>query len=142
MRLRESVTIRAPLDRVWSLVADLDAEPRFWRGTVSVRTTARHEDVVERDVVVAGGRAVQRERVRFEPPHRVVHEILDGPVRGFKVLELQPHGDGTIEVTATWEVRPRGLLRLFQRSFGGHVAQGTRNALLRIRDAAEGRGPG
>ena len=139
MRLRESVSIEAPLDRVWSIVADLDSEPRYWRGTVAVRNSARHEDVVEREVVVAGGRAVQRERVRFEPPYRVVHEIFSGPIRGFKVLELRARAEGGVELTATWDVLPRGLLRLFQRSFARHVAEGTRNALHRIREAAEGR---
>ncbi len=31
----------APVDRIWNIVADVDNEPKYWRGTKTVKISAR-----------------------------------------------------------------------------------------------------
>lgn len=138
MRIQESTTVNASVERVWPLLADLDGEPRFWKGVVSTRTLSRAGDVVDREVTLAFRASRQREKVYLHPPLRVVHEILDGPMRGTKVVAIEAHDDDpTVRVRATWDVTLRGFLKLGSASVRRHIAEGTRNALQRIKEAAE-----
>ena len=134
------LTIAAPPDRVWSLASDLEREPEFWKGSKAVRTLGVQGPYVEREVTLAFQGRLQRERVLLEPPRRIRHELVEGPMRGSKTVELVPTEGGT-EVRVVWDIRLRGLLKLGARMVSRHVGEGTQNALERIRDAAEGRPP-
>jgi len=138
MRIQASTTVNAPVERVWPLLADLDAEPRFWKGIVAARTLGRDGDVVDREVTIAFRNSLQREKVYLHPPLRVVHEILEGPMRGTKVVAIQAHDEEPgVQLQATWDVVLRGFLKLGSRSVSKHIEEGTRNALERIKQAAE-----
>lgn len=132
------IEIAADPQRVWSLVADLDREPDFWKGTKSVRTLAKRGNSVEREVTIAFRNSRQRERVTLEPPVRVIHQILGGPMRGLKQITLAPAPSGTA-VRVVWDVRLRGILKLGARMVEAHIREGTERGLERIRAAAEGR---
>lgn len=135
------VTISADPEHVWTYVADLEHEPEFWKGTKAVRTLSRDGNVVERETTLAFRDRRQRERVTLEPPRRVVHELTEGPMRGTKTVLVTPQADGRTELSAVYEVRLSGLLKLGSRPFAKHAAEGTEHALQRIKDAAEGRPP-
>ena len=138
MRIHASTKVNAPVDRVWPLLADLEGEPRFWRGILAVRTLSQTGDVVEREVTIAFRNARQRERVYLHPPLRVVHEILDGPMRGTKVVAISAHEEEPgVHLQATWDVALRGFLKFGSRMVSKHIEEGTRNALERIKQAAE-----
>lgn len=141
VRVERSLTIQAPRGRVWALAADLDREPEFWKGSRAVRTLAVDGPYVERTVTLAFRDALQRERVLLEPPTRIVHEILEGPMRGTKTVSLASAGDGRTELQVVWDVRLRGILKLGSRTVAKHVAEGTQHALERIRAAVEDRPP-
>ncbi len=140
-RIEKTVTIAADPARVWSLASALDREPEIWKGTKSVRTLSADGNVVEREVTLAFRERTERERVTLEPPRRVVHELLAGPMRGTKTVSVTPTGDGRTELTAVYDVRLTGLLKLGTKPFTKHAAEGTQHALERIRDLAEGRTP-
>ncbi len=141
VHFERSVTISADPERVWTYVADLDREPEFWKGTKAVRTLSRDGNVVERETTLAFRERTQRERVRLEPPRRIVHELTAGPMRGTKTVLVTPKGDGKTELTAVYDVKLAGLLKLGSRPFARHAAEGTEHALQRIKDVAEGRPP-
>ena len=138
--IERHVTIRAAPDKVWSLVSALDREPEIWKGTKAVRTLSIQGAVVEREVTLAFRDRIERERVRLEPPTRIVHELLKGPMRGTKTVVLTPRDDGT-DLSATYDVRLTGLLRLGTGPFAKHAGEGTEHALGRIKALAEGRTP-
>ncbi|HYM39773.1 MAG TPA: SRPBCC family protein [Thermoplasmata archaeon] len=140
-RIEKSVTIAADPQTVWSLASALDREPEIWKGTKAVRTLASSGNVVEREVTLAFRDRTERERVTLEPPVRVVHELLEGPMRGTKTVSVTPRGDGTTELSAVYEVTLTGLLKLGTRPFTTHAAEGVEHALQRIKAIAEGREP-
>ena len=138
MRIQASTEVNAPVERVWPLLTDLEGEPRFWKGILAVRTLSQSGDIVEREVILAFRNARQRERVYLHPPLRVVHEILEGPMRGTKVVAISAHDEEPgVQLQATWDVTLRGLLKIGSRGVSRHIEEGTRNALERIKQAAE-----
>ena len=140
-RIEKSVMIAADPETVWSLASALDREPEIWKGTKSVRTLSSDGNVLEREVTLAFRDRVERERVRLEPPNRVVHELLAGPMRGTKTVSVTPKGGGQTELTAVYDVKLAGLLKLGTGPFTRHAAEGVEHALQRIKDMAEGRTP-
>ncbi|MGC9209899.1 MAG: SRPBCC family protein [Acidilobus sp.] len=133
--------VRRPLHglsdaKVWSLVKDVSAMPRFWRG--------------HREVIVLGSRGPDYElRVRFafpgpgnrglarahvdEAAMSVRIEYLRGPISGVVVTEVK---DG--ELITRWSVRGKGVLRLLEPWLRGHFMKGAREALERIvREASQ-----
>ncbi len=140
-RIERSVTIAADPAKVWSLASALDREPEIWKGTKAVRTLSSTGNVVEREVTMAFRGRKERERVTLEPPRRVIHELLQGPMRGTKTVSVVPNGDGTTVLSAVYEVTLAGFLKLGARPFTTHAAEGVEHALQRIKDLAEGRPP-
>ena len=51
--IEASVDIKAPIEKVWSIVSDLDNEPKFWKGTKEVRIISKEGDVVNREITIA-----------------------------------------------------------------------------------------
>ncbi len=140
-RIEKSVTIAADADTVWSLASALDREPEIWKGTKAVRTLSTNGNVVEREVTLAFRERKERERVTLDPPRRVVHELLAGPMKGTKTVSVDAGPDGTTQLSAVYDVRLTGLLKLGTGPFTKHAAEGTQHALERIKDLAEGRMP-
>ena len=140
-RIEKTVTIAADPEKVWSLASALDREPEIGKGTKAVRTLSTSGNVVEREVTLAFRERKERERVTLEPPRRVVHELLQGPMRGTKTVEVIPAGDGQTRLSAVYDVRLTGMLKLGTRPFVKHAGEGTEHALQRIKDLAEGRMP-
>lgn len=140
-RFERTVTIAADPAKVWSLASALDREPEIWKGTRAVRTLSADGNVVEREVTLAFRERKERERVTLEPPRRIVHELLAGPMKGTKTVTLTPKDGGRTELTAVYDVRLTGLLKLGTAPFTKHAAEGTQHALERIKDLAEGRTP-
>ncbi len=140
-RIEKTVMIAADPEKVWSLASALDREPEIWKGTKAVRTLSSHGNVVEREVTLAFRDRMERERVTLEAPHRVVHELLQGPMRGTKTVSVVPKGDGTTQLSAVYDVTLTGFLKLGTRPFTTHAAEGVEHALQRIKDLAEGRSP-
>ncbi len=139
--IEKSVTITAGPEAVWPLVSALDREPEIWKGTKAVRTLSPQGNVVEREVTLAFRGRRERERVTLDPPRRVVHELLEGPMRGTKTVALASNGNGTTVVSAIYDVRLTGFLKLGTKPFTTHAAEGVEHALQRIKDLAEGRAP-
>ncbi len=140
-RIEKSVTIAAAPETVWFLASALDREPEIWKGTKAVRTLSSNGNVVEREVTMAFRERTERERVTLEPPNRVVHELLAGPMKGTKTVTVTARGDGRTELSAVYDVKLTGLLKLGTGPFTKHAAEGTQHALERIKDLAEGRTP-
>ena len=51
--INASREISAPIDRIWNIVADVDNEPRYWRGTKTVKNISKADNKIEREVTIA-----------------------------------------------------------------------------------------
>lgn len=143
--VRAEAVIRAPPGEVWRIISDLDAEPRYWRGTRQVRNVSESGGVVTREVTIAfrGKRCMQD--VTAVPMERIEAVFTGGAMRGTKVLSMRAGGDGGEEATvleAAWDVSFAGLAGMFAGAIGRHIKSGTEQALAAIKAEAERRASG
>ncbi len=134
--INASRKVSAPLDRVWDVVADVDNEPRYWHGTKTVKNISKSGNTIEREVTIAFKDSKCRQTVVLRPKKSVEITITEGPLKGTKVVTLNPSGDKT-RIEVVWDIKLIGLLGMFTGIVKKHIAEGTEEALERIAKAVE-----
>jgi carbon monoxide dehydrogenase subunit G len=134
--INASQEVSAPLDRVWDVVADIDNEPRYWHGTKAVKNISRNGNVIEREVTIAFKDSKCRQTVVLNPKKSIEITITDGPMKGTKVVTLNPSGHRT-KIDVVWDIKLAGFLGMFSGMVKKHIAEGTEEALARIAKAVE-----
>jgi carbon monoxide dehydrogenase subunit G len=134
--INASHEVSAPLDRVWHVVADIDNEPQYWHGTKAVKNISRNGNVIEREVTIAFKDSKCRQTVVLNPKKSIEITIRDGPMKGTKVVTLNPSGDRT-RIDVMWQIKLAGFLGMFSGMVKKHIAEGTEEALARIAKAVE-----
>jgi carbon monoxide dehydrogenase subunit G len=134
--INASQEVSAPLDRVWDVVADMDNEPQYWHGTKAVKNISKNGNVIEREVTIAFKDSKCRQTVVLNPKKSIEIKIRDGPMKGTKVVTLNPSGDRT-RIDVVWEIKLAGFLGMFSGMVKKHIAEGTEEALARVAKAVE-----
>ena len=129
--------INAPVSEVWKILSDIDREPEFWHGTKSIKNITKSDKVVEREVVIAFKSSVCKETVTIDPLKSITTEITDGPLKGKKVVVINPDGDQESIVDVEWDIRLSGFMGIFSKMVKKHILEGTNDALERISKAVE-----
>ena len=127
----------APVDRIWNIVADVDNEPKYWRGTKTVKNISKAENKIEREVTIAFKDSKCRQTVLLTPKKSVEIMITQGPIRGIKTVLLDPLDNHKTRIDVVWNVKLTGFLGLFTGVVKRHIAEGTEEALVRIAKAVE-----
>ncbi len=128
--------INAPLDKVWSIISDVDNEAQYWHGTKSVRNISKNGNVIQREVVIAFKDSKTLQTVTINPKTSIETKITDGPITGSRVVTLNAAGSGT-KVDVVWEFKLGGFLGMFGGMVKKHIGKGTEQALERIAKAVE-----
>lgn len=140
--VRAEARIRAPPEEVWRIISDLDGEPRYWRGTRSVRNVSESGGVVTREVTIAFRGKKCMQEVRTVPMERVEAAFTGGIMRGTKVLSMRAEEEGGGRLTvleAAWDVGLAGMAGMISGAIGRHIRGGTEQALAAIKAEAERR---
>jgi uncharacterized protein YndB with AHSA1/START domain len=135
--INASKEIPAPIDRVWSIVSDVDSEPRYWRDLHSIYNISRSGNVIEREVTVGFRNLKGRQIVELHPKRSIEVTLTEGPMTGNRVITLIPSGDKTIRVDVAWDVRLSGIPLLFRGVVRERITEGTEEALDRIARAVQ-----
>jgi ribosome-associated toxin RatA of RatAB toxin-antitoxin module len=129
--------INAPVSKIWKILSDIDREPEFWHGTKSIKNLTKSDKVIEREVVIAFKNSVCKETVTIDPMRSITTEITDGPLKGKKVVVINPDEDQGSVVDVEWDIRLSGFMGIFSKMVKKHILDGTNDALERISEAAE-----
>ena len=132
-----SKKIYAPVSEVWKVLSDIDREPEFWHGTKSVKNISKSDNIVEREVVIAFKNSVCKETVTIVPMKSITTDITEGPLKGKKVVVINPDGDKASIVDVEWDIRLSGFMGIFSKMVKKHILEGTNDALNRISKAVE-----
>lgn len=127
----------APVDRIWNIVADVDNEPKYWRGTKTVKNISKAENKIEREVTIAFKDSKCRQTVLLNPKKSVEIMITQGPIRGTKIVLLNPIDNYKTRIDVVWNIKLTRFLGLFTGMVKRHIAEGTDEALFRIAKAVE-----
>ena len=137
MSIMISREIPASLDKVWSIISDIDNEPRYWHGTKSVKNINKDGNTVEREIVIAFRESKCRELVVLDPKKSVKANIIDGIMRGTeKNIIVNSNGTNRTKIDVVWNLRISGFKKMFAMMIKEHIKKGTEDALTRIANTA------
>jgi ribosome-associated toxin RatA of RatAB toxin-antitoxin module len=134
--IQSSREIFAPLDKVWDIVADIDNEPAYWYGIKSIKNISKNGNITEREVVIAFKESKCKQTVIIDPKKMVRENIVDGPIKGSKIITINSVGTSKTIIHVTWDVRLTSFMRMFSIIIKKHMKEGTEEALDRIATAA------
>lgn len=127
----------APIDRLWNIIADVDNEPKYWRGTKTVKNISRSDNKIEREVTIAFKDSKCRQTVLLNPKKSVEIMITEGPIKGTKTVLLNPLDNHRTRIDVVWNIKLAGFLGVFTGMVKRHIAKGTDEALVRTAKAVE-----
>jgi ribosome-associated toxin RatA of RatAB toxin-antitoxin module len=130
--------IPAPLDKVWSIISNLDKEPSYWHEMKSIRNMARMDtNIIQREVTISYRNSKCRETVMLNPKHSIEVRITEGPLHGLKTIKLNSAEQDKTIIDIFWNVKLVGLLEVFTLIVKRYIAKQTEKALEGIASAAE-----
>lgn len=128
--------IAAPLDKVWSVISDVDNEPQYWHGTKAVRNISKEGNVIKREVIIAFKDSKTMQTVTLTPNTSIETKITEGPITGTRLVTLRD-SSGKTRVDVVWDFKLGGFLGMFSGMVKKHINEGTEQALERIAKAVE-----
>lgn len=131
-----AVVINAPVDRVWDIVSDLDNEPKFWKGTKSIRNISKDGNTITREVTIAFKDSKCMQTITLQPKERIFAEFTEGIINGTKTIQLIPEGEKT-RLEAIWDMKLSGMMGMFTGMVKKHIKSGTEQALQAIKQEIE-----
>ena len=136
VQIQASVEIDAPLDKIWSIVSDLDSEPRFWKGTKKVRNISKEGNTVTREVTIAFKDSKCMQTVTLYPKEKIQIQFTKGVIEGTKTLTLVQIGDKT-RLDVLWDMKLAGMMGMFTGMIKKHIQSGSEQALESIKQEAQ-----
>ena len=134
--IESSITINASADKVWEIVSDLDSEPKFWKGTKSIRNISKEGNTVTREVTIVFKDSKCMQTVTVQPKQRILIKFTEGIINGTKTIHLIPEGEKT-KLEAIWDVKLSGMMGMFTGMIKKHIKSGTEQALESIKKEIE-----
>jgi ribosome-associated toxin RatA of RatAB toxin-antitoxin module len=136
VQIQASIEIDATLDKVWDLVADLDSEPKFWRGTKEVRNISKVGNTITREVTIAFKDSKCMQEVTLYPKEKIHIQFTKGVIQGTKTITLKPVQNKII-LDALWDMKLSGMMGMFTGMIKKHIQNGTEQALQGIQQEAQ-----
>ncbi|MGI0046187.1 MAG: type II toxin-antitoxin system RatA family toxin [Nitrosotalea sp.] len=135
-QIQASIEINAPLDKVWTVISDLDSEPRFWKGTKEVKTISKQGNTVNREVTIAFKDSKCMQTVTIYPKEKIHAQFTKGIIDGTKIMSVTSQGEKT-RLEAVWDIKLSGMMGMFTGMVKKHIQSGTEQALQTIKEEAE-----
>jgi len=136
VQIQASVEIDASIDKIWSIVSDLDSEPRFWKGTKEVRNISKERNTVTREVTIAFKDSKCMQTVTLYPKEKIQIQFTKGVIEGTKTLTLVQIGDKT-RLDVLWDMKLAGMMGMFTGMIKKHIQSGSEQALESIKQEAQ-----
>ena len=136
VKIQSSIEIDAPLDKVWSIVSDLDSEPKFWRGTKEIRNISKEGNTITREVTIAFKDSKCMQTVTLYPKEKIHIQFTKGIIEGSKTVTLIPLENKT-RLDAVWDMKLSGMMGMFTGMIKKHIQSGTEQALESIKQESQ-----
>ena len=136
VQIQASVEIDASVDKIWSIVSDLDSEPKFWKGTKEVRNISKDGNTVTREVTIAFKDSKCMQTVTLYPKEKIQIQFTKGVIEGTKILILAQIGNKT-RLDVLWDMKLAGMMGMFTGMIKKHIQSGSEQALESIKQEAQ-----
>ena len=135
--IKASVKIHSTQEKIWSVISDIDNEPKFWKGTKEVRNISKDGNQVSREITIAFRDQKCMQEVTIVPKETIKAVFTKGVIVGEKTLTLKDAVDDSCELEAIWDVKLSGKMGLFTGIIKKHINSGTKQALQAIKEEVE-----
>ncbi len=135
-QIQSFVEINAPLEKIWDIISNLDAEPKFWKGTKEVRNISKQGNVVTREITIAFKDSKCLQTVTLYPKEKIQAVFTKGIINGTKTIILTQK-EGATRLEAIWDMKLSGMMGMFTGMVKKHIQSGTEQALQSIKQEAE-----
>ena len=136
MQFQESLGLKGDAEKVWKRASAVEDIPKYWHGTRSLEVVGEDKGVVRARVRFAFGGSGEAYIFADEEKRMLTIDYRSGPFTGKQVVAV---GDNSI--TATWDVKFRGVFRVASKWNESHFRSGTVHALERLAGAQGSDGP-
>ena len=130
------VKINAPVEKVWTVISDIDNEPKFWKGTKEVRNISKNENIINREITIAFRDQKCMQKVTIDPMKQIHAKFTKGIINGEKILSLIPEDEETTLQTV-WDIKLTGMMGMFTGMIKNHIKSGTEQAMQSIKEEIE-----
>ena len=135
-KIESSISIDAPIDKVWEIISDIDNEPKFWKGTKEIRNISKQDNKINREITIAFRDQKCMQEVTIEPKKSINAIFTKGIIDGTKLITLSSREDKTI-MNVEWDIKLTGMMGMFTGMIKKHIKSGTEQAIESIRKEAE-----
>lgn len=134
--IQASITIDAPIDKVWGIVSDIDNETKYWKGTKQIRNISKVGNKITREIVIAFRDSKCMQEVTLFPKEKIEAVFTKGIIQGTKILNLNSTDMG-VNLDAVWDIKLSGVMSMFTGMIKKHIKNGTEQALQSLKQEAE-----
>lgn len=134
--IEASVTINASIEKVWSMVSNIDEEPKFWKGTKEIRNISKEGNTIKREITIAFRDQKCMQTVTLVPKEKIEAVFTDGIINGTKLITLNAVENST-QLNAKWDIKLSGMMGMFTGMIKKHIKSGTEQALQSIKQEVE-----
>ena len=135
-KIEVTIDINSTIDNVWSIISDVDNEPKFWKGTKEVHNISKDGNIVNREITIAFKDKKCMQIVTLSPKEKVHADFTKGIIKGTKTVTIQEK-DNLIELRAVWDISLSGMMGMFTGMITKHIKSGTEQALQSIKKEVE-----
>lgn len=135
-KIEVSTRIKSTVDKVWSIVSDLDNETKFWKGTKEIHNISKDGNKIKREITIAFRDSKCLQEVTLYPKEKIEAVFTKGIIQGTKTISLKPEGND-VYLEAVWDMKLSGMMGMFTGMVKKHVKSGTEQALESIKSEAE-----
>ena len=128
MQFTESLKFIDTTDEVWRRASNVEATPKFWHGTKSIRIIKKNPSgTLDVDIRFAFGGSGKANVTIDNLCRAMTITYLSGPFTGTQTIDVNDQ-----EITASWDVKFNGLFKLASAWNERHFRGGTVHALARL----------
>jgi ribosome-associated toxin RatA of RatAB toxin-antitoxin module len=131
--------VDASADEVWDIISNVDRDPEYWSGLTSIHNTRKEGNLIEREVVVGFMGRKGTQRIELFPKESIKLTMIDGPLRGSRVIKLVPLGTKRTKIDVSWDIQFSAIPDFAQGFVRSRLEEGTREALDKIAQTVEAR---
>jgi len=137
VEIKVSVQIDAPVEKVWSIVSDLDNDRAFWKGMTSIKNISKEGNVITREVTLGKVNKCMQ-TVTLYPKEKRSTEWTEGTLAGTKDVIITPVGNGTqLEVLMSYKLS--GMAKFLSGKITKDLQFEADEAVRLIKESAEGK---
>jgi hypothetical protein len=137
--INASLVVPAPVDSVWSIVADVDRDPQYWSVYKEIKNLNKTSNIIERDATLNVNNANAHQILTLHPKDSVILNQTEGPITGIRTMTLSPSANNSSEtkIDVSWNIDLSGVPLIGKGFAKDGIFKATEEALKKIGEAAK-----